>query len=414
LDKHQLFLITATFPYGLKSETFLEEEIVELSKRFNKITILPVSKTDGSNTEDQRPTPSNVEVDDALIRVYERNDDENLNKTSKLLKIKILLTEFLSMKYGKITFLKRLNQMWTYLNKDLAYYGVLKEFCDRSNNDVIIYNYWFVKTSISIALLKQQGFVKHWVSRAHGYDLYDDRWIYNLLPFRNYVAANLDRIYPISEYGRNYLIDKLNKNINISKITTSYLGVPSQSFLKIQSKKNEFVVVSVSSILDFKRVHEIPIILGLIKRPIKWVHFGDGPYMEKVKENSAKAANNLRIELKGHVSNQKVLEYFKNANIDLFLSLSLNEGLPVSIMEAMSFGIPTAAMEIKAMGELVTKKNGILIKTRYTQEQTAQAIEKVLTIDFDPFEIAEFQRKYFNSNKNYSKFSDTIIADLGK
>ena len=46
---------------------------------------------------------------------------------------------------------------------------------------------------------------------------------------------------------------------------------------------------------------------------------------------------------------------------DVFLLYSKWEGLPLSILEAMSFGLPIVASDIKGNNELVSDANGILV-----------------------------------------------------
>ena len=44
--------------------------------------------------------------------------------------------------------------------------------------------------------------------------------------------------------------------------------------------------------------------------------------------------------------------------VDLFLTVSANEGIPVSIMEAQSFGIPVIATDVGGISEIVNNVNG--------------------------------------------------------
>ena len=48
-----------------------------------------------------------------------------------------------------------------------------------------------------------------------------------------------------------------------------------------------------------------------------------------------------------------MLDYYKNNIIDIFINLSASEGIPVSIMDAISFGIPCIATNVGGTGEIV-------------------------------------------------------------
>jgi len=45
-----------------------------------------------------------------------------------------------------------------------------------------------------------------------------------------------------------------------------------------------------------------------------------------------------------------VLNYYASNPVDVFINTSSSEGLPVSIMEAMSFGIPVIATNVGGTG----------------------------------------------------------------
>ena len=90
---------------------------------------------------------------------------------------------------------------------------------------------------------------------------------------------------------------------------------------------------------------------------IKFVFIGNGNLFEKCR-NMVKSANFLdRILLPGWQSN--VIEWLCNFNV--FLLYSKWEGLPVSILEAMSVGLPIVASNIPGNNELVKDSNGFLI-----------------------------------------------------
>ena len=89
---------------------------------------------------------------------------------------------------------------------------------------------------------------------------------------------------------------------------------------------------------------------------IKWTHFGDGIMMNQIKEMSRELPENIKIDFRGNVKNSDLLEVYKNNQFDLFLNVSLSEGIPVSIMEALSFGIPCIATDVGGTKEMVAEK----------------------------------------------------------
>src|SRR5690606_35919751 len=80
---------------------------------------------------------------------------------------------------------------------------------------------------------------------------------------------------------------------------------------------------------------------------IQWHHFGDGPQMSLLeREKSEISIKNLTITLHGRVENSKIYDFYRYNPVDLFINLSSSEGIPVSIMEAISCGIPVVATNV--------------------------------------------------------------------
>lgn len=56
--------------------------------------------------------------------------------------------------------------------------------------------------------------------------------------------------------------------------------------------------------------------------------------------------------------------------------MSDSEGIPVSIMEAMSFGIPVIARNVGGMSEIVNEENGLLLE---------MMMQKMLQVKYPPY-----------------------------
>lgn len=73
------------------------------------------------------------------------------------------------------------------------------------------------------------------------------------------------------------------------------------------------------------------------------------------------ADNNLSdiVNFEGWVGGDKKIELLNWA--DVFILPSHNEGLPISILEAMSYGMPIISTPVGGIPEVVSEKNGILV-----------------------------------------------------
>ena len=62
----------------------------------------------------------------------------------------------------------------------------------------------------------------------------------------------------------------------------------------------------------------------------------------------------------------------------MFINLSSSEGIPVSIMEAQSFGIPVIATNVGGSGEIVVSETGVLVDENRTEASVLLSLNKDL------------------------------------
>jgi glycosyltransferase involved in cell wall biosynthesis len=74
------------------------------------------------------------------------------------------------------------------------------------------------------------------------------------------------------------------------------------------------------------------------------------------------------------VTHDAVRDFYLTQPVDVFVNASTTEGVPVSIMEAMSFGVPVVATDVGGTGELVNSRNGALLVPNPTPAEIADAI----------------------------------------
>ncbi len=156
----------------------------------------------------------------------------------------------------------------------------------------------------------------------------------------------------------------VKKNIVLAeKAITIFNGIQLPELSNIQKRdnlKDYFVIGSVSRFSRQKNIlNVIKVAINVCKKTdiIKFVFIGDGELFSKCRK-MVESENLLdRILLPGWQSN--VIEWLFNFNV--FLLYSKWEGLPVSILEAMSVGLPIVASNIKGNNELVNDSNGLLI-----------------------------------------------------
>jgi glycosyltransferase involved in cell wall biosynthesis len=237
--------------------------------------------------------------------------------------------------------------------------------------------------------------------------------------FRNFQIKYLDKVLSVSQTGTSYLQKKYPKYIK--KIDTSYLGSPYHDYLNPINRGERFVMVSCAKIRDIKRIHKIAEMLQFIDFPLTWYHIGDenlesknDPTIPIYIENKKKLQNqyNVKYIVKGNLSNEEILQFYKEKPIDLFISLSEAEGVPVSMMEAISFGIPILSTDVGGCKEIVTEETGILIPLETEMIEVA----RIITEFKDSFKnnnefrqvVRKFWEEHFDADKNYKSLFKQI------
>ena len=81
----------------------------------------------------------------------------------------------------------------------------------------------------------------------------------------------------------------------------------------------------------------------------------------------------IEYKFQGRVSNNRILKYYHDTPVDCFVMTSEHEGLPVSIMEAESAGIPIVATNVGGISEMIDG-NGFILPSNPTPEEIADAI----------------------------------------
>ena len=98
----------------------------------------------------------------------------------------------------------------------------------------------------------------------------------------------------------------------------------------------------------------------------------------------------------------------------MFVNLSLSEGIPVTFMEVMSFGIPVLATNVGGVNEIINENNGVLIDKGLEAERISKIISEFWSKN--EFEIQQYRVNAFNqwenkynADHNYISFTKHII-----
>ena len=384
--------------------SFIETEIKNLTKYFNFVNVYTFKKPEKKHTE------ANLK-----IHVIDFND----YKTSKAiikntwLTLKVLSSEILKTRvyFKNISILKKIISEWLRCNY-VAEMLFEKEKNNSENN--IYYTFWLNDWSTILSIAKNKKYIPSFYSRCHGADLYEERIpITRKIPFRTFQLNHVDKLFTVSKKGALYLKNKYPKFK--TKILSQYLGIEN-NFQSNNNKSEVFTIVSCSEIRNLKRVYLVAEALTYINSNVKWIHIGyenknDNTYKifsEQIEK--LKSKENIQIELKGFLDNNEVMEFYYNTPVDLFVSASQIEGLPVSMMEAISFGIPVISTDVGGCEEIVNSITGVLIEKNFNPKELAEIIEDLtLNYPFNKYQIKNFWHNNFNNDSNFTSFLEQII-----
>lgn len=317
---------------------------------------------------------------------------------------------------GKLP-LKRLKSLLHYIGYGLEIEKLFKKL-NLPDRSPVIYSYWLAWDAYAACRIKEAFFPESpVVSRAHGFDLYPSRNEANYIPFRSYLNFNLSFISFISSQGMEYFKALFPEPQNKGLF---YLGTENKrGFRKRILKKDSVTIASCSNVIGVKRLDlivEALSRLGGLK--VKWVHIGDGKLMEDIKALALrKLPSSVSYEFLGKIPNSRVLETYMDLDVDFLINLSDSEGLPVSLMEAFSLGIPAVARDVGGTREILSQKSGLLLLEPWDQgyfDKIRQTFEIRLK-DQDKYadmskEALKRHRENFDGAGNYRKFFERILT----
>jgi glycosyltransferase involved in cell wall biosynthesis len=190
----------------------------------------------------------------------------------------------------------------------------------------------------------------------------------------NWIDSKLSKLSDLiicnSKVQREKLI--LTEKIKPEKVQVIYNGfdfnqmkniIPLDLYNEFGIPKGNRVICSVGNLSDHKN---IPMYMNVAEKvlsksdSISFLYVGDGPDLEKYKNETIKRGLNKKVFFIGRRND--VLAILKECNI--FILTSAWEGLPNVIIEAMAAKVPMVSTNVDGVSEVITKgHNGYLVKS---------------------------------------------------
>ena len=406
-----LVLLTNSFPYG-GEETYIESEVPFYDDCFDTVTICALNVRKDIACKPVRKLEG---ISFRLITV------PRFSKPIYLLKAPICFADrqwrdelALLKRMGRLSFL-RFAVLSFFITRAHHEARLLREQIVRNgwgdpDGEGVIYSYRFDYQSYVAELV--HDLFPHYavVARGHGNDLYEERKKGDYIPLRNYFSKHLDRFFPICGHGLRYIIERHPEFKGLSEV--AYLGTIDHGLGPVVDRSPVFRIMTCSRTVPIKRVDKLVKALSTIDDlHISWTHYGDGVLQGEIERLcSSILPANIKFNLKGSIPNNELMEEYSVTPYHLLVNLSESEGLPVSIMEAMSFGIPCLATKVCGTPEIVEDGvNGWLVSPDCTPEEAAAAIRSIAGMPDD--EYAAFRKaarrtweQKFNAALNHKRF----------
>lgn len=421
--KKKVVLVTDAYPYGFGEKIFLSDELEELTAHYN-VTII-------SNAGEQKLEEKKYDRRfENQIRFLFCDWTKHQNSCRRFFGVVkdffslTFLSEVMKILKAKKQIGRRTFESLFFYRKSQRFYRWMKKnavFFD--DEDFIYYTFW--NTCYTLALLKNKRKHKNVkvISRFHGCDLYAERTRGNWQPFKEYMDERIDKCFFACQAGQDYYIQTFVKqeNFDAAKYMVCKLGKKPYYAKNPEKSGSEkaFCLVSCAMIIPLKRVELIVKALSCMKQEkVEWIHFGSGgeadeKYVKQLAEELLLEKENITYKFMGYCEIEEIMRFYVEKHIDCFITTSSTEGgVPLSIQEALSMGIPVIGTDAGGISESI-KNNGILLSVNPEPQEVADAILQMYYADEGSMKVLRensyhlFQKEY-NAEVNVKKFIEAL------
>ena len=398
-----LIFITSCFPFE-PGEPFIETEFQFLHSTFKRVIII---------TRNVTATKMRTIPDDVKVHRYNPTSTFCDYLTLPLL-IAGYFAKIIKIYKDEISFRREISRPISFKGKLILLKKIIKGLQlkvfiesiikkEKIAGKITLYSYWMNNGAHAICMLDNIDKIK--ISRAHRFDLYEEETETNYLPLLKYTYNNLNGIFFISAHGKEYFENRIRVINPKNQISRAGVLNPFKNDIQ-KTDPGFFRIVSCSSLIKVKRVDLIISALENLKtdRKVIWNHFGEGVLQGELHDLAKRKLGqlqNINFQFMGQIQNSELLKFYASNKIDLFINTSSSEGIPASIMEAQSFGIPVIATYVGGVKEVVTEGTGILLPVDFVPEDLTKMIQLYANLPED--EINKIRMKAFkNWDLNYN------------
>jgi colanic acid/amylovoran biosynthesis glycosyltransferase len=401
----KLYYFTNSFPYGI-GEQWKQNELNVLVNYFDEIVVIPNSyagnftspKVVNSKIKVEQPLFESDEIAISKIEILKWMFSKNI--CAYIVEVlKVLCTLNKSKLIDLILAIKKIELLLTH--------KTIVDISNSANKNVVLYFYWGKGTSEIVPFLKISKFNKI-VIKMHRYDLYD--YANNgYIPFRAKLLSSNIIVAPSSNDGALHL--KNNYPNHNAKIITMRCGTIGNNIQSKKSTDGKLRILSCSLLVPVKRIEIMIRACSLLNIDFEWKHIGFGPLEPRLNSLVCELGLRDKFIFLGKYNTEDILPFYTSNFIDLFVNVSKSEGVPFSIMEAFSAGIPVIATDAGGTKEIVDSSVGVLLENEIEPTNLAKAIQDFYSKD--EVEITQIRNAAY---QRYLEMCDAnkLANELGK
>ncbi|WP_306232490.1 glycosyltransferase [Agrococcus beijingensis] len=228
-------------------------------------------------------------------------------------------------------------------------------------------------------------------------------------------------VFSVSQAGADYLREKFPQFRG--KIRVARLGV-APALSACNSDQQLMTVVSCSFIVPVKRLESLIDALAELQargRKVRWFHIGpdESDYAGSVRQRAGEFLEAGTYSFVGGLANAEVRHWLAAHPGSAFVNVSASEGVPVSIMEALSQGLPIIATDVGGNSETIDVEGGMfdgLLPANPTPVELADRLNSLLSTDDEAYRAYvksshSHWARAWSAETNFSKFA-ALLADL--
>lgn len=409
-SRPRILLLTETFPAQEGECSFLAPEVSRLAKNFDIVLLPRIERSSG-----QWELPRGVFLEPALSKHLSRGSVrirsflEACFTVTTYQEIRSLGRRGLSPRAAASVIIRASRMISTraWVQDYLAHHEV-----------DVAYSWWAFTSGYGLALAAHDMGVPS-IARAHGFEVFDEQDRLGRVPFQRAGIAAFSRVYAVSSAGAQVLRDKVPSAA--SRIHVRYLGVEPAPGPGFRSEDGIFRVLSCSSCVDVKRVDLLAegIVEFARKYPdvgFQWMHIGDGPTLTAVRGVISRHPHiSGKCFFPGSQPPSTVRAWMAGRPFDAFVNVSSSEGLPVTLMEAASSGIPLVATDVGGNAEIVKPGSGYLLPRDPSPEDIADVLFGLSQLPLVETmtmrsAVKQLWAAEFSADANYGEFAEILLT----